>query len=316
MSRNLVQFQSGISLFTFLERYGTEEQCRDALFKLRWPEGFLCPWCGNATGCLLSRGVYQCHHCHHQCSLTAGTLFHATQLPLRTWFLAIYLLTQHKKSLSALQLSRELGVSYNTAWKLKHKILQTMLERNRHHKLAGRIELDDAYLGGEHPGKPGRGASHKTPFLAAVQTTDDGHPQRVHLRRVSGFSQSALRQYRQDGVLPGSHIVSDGLNCFRIFEQTPDTHERIITGEAGSGRASAQIPDFKWVNTVLGNIKNALTAACHAVRPAHAPRYLAEFEYRFNRRYDLPAMIERFLYVALRTPPMPYRLLKLAEPYA
>ena len=104
------------------------------------------------------RDSYQCHCCRHQTSLTAGTIFHATHLPLTTWFLAIYLLTQRKNGISALQLSRELGVAYNTAWKLKHKLLQVMHERNQGEQLFGRIELDDAYLGGERSGKRGRGA--------------------------------------------------------------------------------------------------------------------------------------------------------------
>jgi hypothetical protein len=172
-------------------------------------------------------------------------------LPLTTWFLAIYLLTQRKNGLSALQLSRELGVSYNTAWKLKHKLLQVMHERNQGETLAGRIEIDDAHT----------------------------------------------------AIAPGSQVVSDGLGCFRAFESPAYTHERLITG---GGRASAQIPAFNWVNTVLGNVKNAITGSYHAIRGQHVPRYLAEFEYRFNRRYELTTMIPRFLTVAARTPPIPY----------
>jgi len=107
-------------------------------------------------------------------------------------------------------------------------------------------------------------------------------------------------------------VISDGLGCFRAFDTPTYTHERHITG---SGRAGTQIPAFNWVNTVLGNVKNAITGSYHAIRGQHVPRYLAEFEYRFNRCYDLKAMIPRFLTVAARTPPMPYRLLKLAEPY-
>ena len=129
MALNPIQFQPGLSLPAFLKEYGTEEKCQAALFQHRWPEGFVCPDCGNNTGCRLSRGLYQCHRCHHQTSLTAGTIFHGTHLPLTTWFLAIYLLTQRKSGISALQLSRELGVAYNTAWKLKHKLLQVMHER-------------------------------------------------------------------------------------------------------------------------------------------------------------------------------------------
>lgn len=310
MARNAIQFQRGLSLPEFFDRYGTEAQCREALFSMRWPTGFVCPECANTTYCTLARGVYQCHRCHHQTSLIAGTIFHGTKLALRTWFLAIYLLTQRKNSLSALQLSRELGVCYNTAWQLKHKSLQVMLERSEGEHLSGRIEIDDAYLGGERPGKPGRGAAGKTP---AVQTSEDGRPQRAQLRRVSGFTRAAVGGYAQASIAPASHVISDGLGCFRIFDQSPYTHDRIVTG---SGRASVENPAFNWVNTVLGNVKNAITGTMHAVSGAHAPRYLAEFEYRFNRRFDLPAMMERFAHVALRTPPMPYGLLKMAESHA
>ncbi|WP_419609403.1 IS1595 family transposase, partial [Thiolapillus sp.] len=107
-----------------------------------------------------SRKVYQCHRCHRQTSLTSGTIFAATKVPLTKWFLAIYLLTQRKTSVSALQLKRDIGVSYNTAWKMKHQLMQVMLEREKGKKLSGRIEIDDAYIGGERPGKPGRGAAH------------------------------------------------------------------------------------------------------------------------------------------------------------
>lgn len=310
MSRNRIQFQPGLSLPAFLERYGTEAQCRDALFAMRWPDGFVCSACGHTTYCTLARGVFQCHHCHCQTSLTAGTIFHATKLPLTTWFLAIYLLTQRKQSVSALQLSRDLGVSYNTAWKLKHKILQVMRERCDGQRLGGRIEIDDAYLGGERPGKRGRGAAGKVPFVAAVETTADGRPIKAQFRQVSGFTRAALNDYAQAAVAPGSHVVSDGLGCFRAFGRPNYTHERIISG---GGRASVENPAFNWVNTMLGNVKNAIVGNLHAVREKYVPRYLAEYEYRFNRRFDLPAMIERFTYVAVRTAPMPDRLLTMAE---
>lgn len=100
----------------------------------------MCPDCSNTTCCQHSRGLFQCHRCHHQTSLTAGTIFHATHLPLTTWFLAIYLLTQRKSGISVLKLYRELGVAYNTAWKLKHKLLQVMHGRNQGKMLSGRIE--------------------------------------------------------------------------------------------------------------------------------------------------------------------------------
>lgn len=312
MPKNTIQFQKGISLHDFFQQYGTEDQCREVLYRLRWPLGFICPECGNATGCEIhSRKLYQCHRCHHQTSLTAGTIFHGTRLPLTKWFLAIYLLTQRKKSISALQLRREIGVNYNTAWKLKHKLMQVMLERQQGQNLKGVIELDDAYLGGEKAGKRGRGSRNKIPFVAAVET-QDGKPMKIHLRRVAGFRKACIKRYATDCLASGSIVYSDGLRCFNAIDEAGCHH---IPVAAGGGRPSPYQRTFKWVNTILGNVKNALRGTFHAVREKHAPRYLAEFEYRFNRRFDLPSMIDHLLYVSLRTPPMPYRLLKLAETY-
>ena len=234
-------------------------------------------------------------------------------LPLTTWFLAIYLLTQRKSGVSAPQQSRELGVADNTAWKLKHKVLQVMHERNQGERLSGRIEIDDAYLGGERPGKRGRGAEHKFPFVAAMKTDEDGHPQRLQLRWVSGFTLSEMRRYAQQAIAPDSQVISDGLGCFRAFDTTSYVHQRHITG---GGRASVANPEFNWVNTLLGNVKNVSTGTYQVIRRQHAPLYPAKFKYPFNRRYDLRAMIPRFLTIAARTPTMPCRFLKMAERYA
>ena len=117
MSRNKVQFQKSMSIHSFIEKFGSEQQCREHLFALRWPNGFHCPYCGHDQYCQLkSRALYQCNQCHHQSSLVAGTLFEGTKLPLRLWFLAIYLVTAHKKGISSLQLGRDLNVTQKTAW--------------------------------------------------------------------------------------------------------------------------------------------------------------------------------------------------------
>ena len=114
MSINHVQFQKGLSLDEFIEKYGKEKFCREAVLKAKWPTGFKCPECGCKKHCQLTRGEYQCNQCHRQTSLLSGTIFQGTKLPLRKWFLAMYLFTQHKKGVSALQLSRDLGVNYKT----------------------------------------------------------------------------------------------------------------------------------------------------------------------------------------------------------
>ena len=311
MARNKVQFQKGISLTEFLNQYGTEEQCFDALFEWRWPEGFLCPHCGHGHHCqLTTRKLQQCSGCHRQTSITAGTIFEATKLPLTTWFLGIYLTTQDKKGVSAMELHRHLGISYNAAWRMKHKLMQVMMERDHGKKLSGFVELDDAYLGGERTGcKPGRGAAGKTPFVAAVETTDDGHPVRIKLSIVKGFRSTEISAWSRQHLREGCTVISDGLACFRAIATANCTHDRIV---CGGGRASVEEPELYWVNTILGNLKSALRSTYHAVRPQYAQRYLSEFQYRFNRRFDLREIIPRLIFVALRTPPMPERLLKIS----
>jgi transposase-like protein len=313
MPKNQVQFQKGMSLPEFFAAYGTEAQCAETLFRWRWPEGFVCPACGHAEGyCdVKTRGLLQCKHCRHQTSLTAGTLFAYSKLPLTTWFLAMYLLTQHKNAVSALALKRQLGVSYNTAWSIKHKLMQTMLERDAERQLTGVIEIDDAYWGGEcHGQRPGRGSPNKTPFVAALVKSFDGHPLALRLSVVEGFRKRELAAWTEKFIHPDSIVVSDGLGCFRGVAAAGVEHQPVVTG---GGAASMALEEFRWLNTVLGNVKNALRGTYHKASPQHLPRYLAEFCYRFNRRFDLAAMLPRLGYAAVRTPPMPYRLLKLAE---
>lgn len=313
MAKNRVQFQKGLSLFAFQETYGTSAQCVAALFAWRWPAGFVCPACGQSAGYVevRTRGLLQCKHCRHQTSVTAGTIFAYTKLPLTVWFLAMYLLTQQKNGISALELKRQLGVSYPTAWSIKHKLLQTMLERDADRQLTGVIAIDDAYWGGEcHGESPWRGSPNKTPLVAAVATDHDGHPMAMRMSVVDGFRKSELAAWASKFLHPDSIVVSDGLGCFRGIADAGLEHQPIVTG---SGPSSVQIPEFHWVNTMIGNVKNAMRGTYHHASANHLPRYLAEFCYRFNRRFELAAMLPRLGYAAVRTPPMPYRLLKLAE---
>jgi transposase-like protein len=214
MPKNKVQFQKGMSLSEFLAAFGTEEQCRQALMRWRWPEGFACPACGHSGHCVLGRGLLQCHRCRHQCSVTAGTVFAGTKLPLTKWLLAIYLLTQSKNGMPALALSRQIGVCYNSAWLMKHKLMQAMLEHEQGRRLDGLVQLDDAYWGGRRRGrKRGRGAAGKTPFVAAVEVDpDDGRPLRMRMDRVRGFRHREIRRWSRKHLAAGCHVRSDGLS--------------------------------------------------------------------------------------------------------
>src|ERR1700737_2295615 len=156
MARNKVQFQKGLSEAQFAVLYGTEDQCREAVMRWRWPSGFVCPVCaGQHHSLVKTRALYQCTACRRQTSVIAGTIFAATKVPLCTWFRAMYHLTQSKGGISSIELGRRLGVTQTTAWKIKHKLMQAMMERDATKRLTGRIEIDDAYLGGERNGGKG-----------------------------------------------------------------------------------------------------------------------------------------------------------------
>lgn len=312
MGKNKVQFQRGLSLTQFLSQYGTEEQCRSVLFRMRWPQGFECPECGHTGYCeIYSRKVYQCHRCHSQSSLISETIFAATKLPLQIWFLGIYLITQAKDGISSLNLARTIGISPNAALRMKHKLQQVMKERDDSQPLYGLLLMDDAYWGGKkRDGIRGRGASGKMPFVAALSITPKGHPISLRLSHLNGFTQKEITAWSSKHLSPGSLVVSDGLNCFPGVKQAECGHEPIITN---SGTEYDEFKVFKWVNTMIGNVKNAIHGTYHAVSEKHLPRYLAEFCYRFNRRFQLHEMVNRLVYVAARTPPMPQRLLRLAE---
>ena len=312
MAKNKIQFQRGLSLNQFLSQYGTEQKCHATLFRMRWPGGFVCPTCGYTRYCeISSRKVYQCNRCHHQASMISETIFAATKLPLKTWFLGIYLITQSKDGISSLNLARTLGISANAALRMKHKIQQVMKERDDSHQLHGLILMDDAYWGGKkRDGKRGRGASGKMPFVAALSITSDGHPLSLKLSNLRAFTKQEITAWATKHLAPGNLVATDGLSCFLGLQEIECQHEPIITT---GGTEYDEFNVFKWVNTMIGNVKNAIHGTYHAVSKKHLPRYLAEFCYRFNRRFRLDAMVDRLIYVALRTPPMPQHLLKLAE---
>lgn len=314
MAMNKIQFQAGLSMAEFFERYGTERLCEAALERARWPEGFRCPCCGGAAHCVLhgsNRKVFQCNACRRQTSLIVGTVFQGTKLPLTVWFLAIYLISQAKTGLSALALKRHLGVSYPTAWLIHHKLMQAMAEREAGYVLAGQVQVDDAYLGGERSGgKAGRGSENKVPFVAAVSLNEEGRPLRTKLSPVPGFTRKALAQWATRNLAPGSVVFSDGLACFNAVVDAGCTHQPTVV----AGRKPRELPEFQWINTVLGNLKTSLTGSYHAFGfRKYAGRYLAAFAYRFNRRFDLATLNEHLLLAAVRCTPHSQRSIRLAE---
>jgi transposase-like protein len=314
MARNAVQMQKGPSLTQFHSQYGTEAQCREAVAKWRWPDGFECPDCGSGDYMVTKKLHYLCRSCRKETSLKSGTVFERTQLPLTKWFQGMYLLTQPKNSISGLEMARLLGVRPDTASLMRHKLMSVMAERDAETKLDGRVEMDDAVLGGElsvlDGGKQGRGGPNKTPFVVAVATSDSGHPLKLMLHVVPTHDGQSIEAMARARLSPSARVVSDGLGCFRSVTKAGCTHEPVNVSKANNH--GEKLVCFRWVNTVLGNIKTAIVSTLKSVAKRYVPRYFAEFEYRFNRRFDLPALLNRLAYVTTRSSPRPRATLKLA----
>ena len=318
MAMNRVQFQAGLSMAEFFERYGTEGQCRQALFQSRWPGGFRCPACNTADHSRFQRGnqeYFQCTACRHQATLLSGTLFGSTKLSLHKWFLALHLLTSTKTNMAALELMRHLGVCYSSAWRIKHKVMQAMTNREESRRLGGFVQIDDAYLGGErNGGKVGRGSENKQAFVIAVET-DESMQQAKYavIEPVRTFDDKSIIDWCERRLKPLSAVYTDGLWAFRRFADAGHAHTVLVTG---GGRAATEENGSRWLNVVLSNVKRSIGGAYHSIKQAkYARRYLGEAAYRFNRRFQLHELLPRLLRAAVLCSPCAEPLLRQATNY-
>lgn len=266
------------TLTEFEVRFSSEEACRDYLYRLRWPNGFACPRCGHGKAWPVSDVRYQCARCDYQVSVIAGTIFHATHKPLTLWFRTVWWVTGQKQGASALGLKSILGLgSYRTAWAWLHKIRRAMVTPGRD-RLAGTIEVDETYLGGERPGKRGRGAAGKTLVLIAAEV-DGTRIGRIRLRRVMDASAASLGGAVQEAVGPGSVVRTDPWRGYSRLNSLGYAHEVV--------RKNATVGDnlLPSCHRVAGLLKRWLMGTHQgAVRPEHLDYYLDEFTFRFNRR--------------------------------
>ena len=186
----------------------------------------------------------------------------ATKLPLAKWFQAFYLIGDAKTGISSLSLKRKLGVNHRTAWVLHNKIMQAMSEREESCFLRGKVRLDDAYLGGErNGGKAGRGSENKVPIVAAVCLDEAGHPIHVKVAQVKAFFLAAIADRAQDALARGCEVISDGLACFRAVAEVGCIHHPVIV----NGRRPRDLPVFRWINTVISNLKTSFISTFHAL---------------------------------------------------
>lgn len=264
------------NLINLLERFATDDDCRKYLEALRWPNGVACTRCGDKDVTLLpKRDQYQCSSCRYQFSVTSGTILHDTHLPLRKWFLAIYMIVEAKKGVSARQLGRTLNVAHRTAWYLSHRIREALKTPDT--LLSGVIEVDETWVGGKTRGK-GRGyRENKTMVIGAAERKGDvrmevgGTPTRKELH---GF----IERHVADDA---DAIYTDELPAYGDLSDKDTAHETV------NHSAEEWVRGDVHTNTVEGAwalFKRGMVGSFHKVSKKHLARYLDEFEFRFNNR--------------------------------
>jgi transposase-like protein len=296
------------TLIDFMQMYPSEEDCRQAIFAHRWPQGFVCPRCGHKQAWYLQgRGLYECTSCHYQSSLTAGTILSCTRTDLRKWFLAIWLLASTKKAPSAAELCRQLGVTAKTAWLMRRKISQAMAYHEGELLLRGIVELDEGFIGGKRsePESCGRRQPHKTLIAMATEHTPAGGLGRAHLRVIENASAVSLSEAAQATIVPGSVVKTDGWSGYVGLEGVGYAHLARTMSTAAD--VDAWLP---WSHIVLANFKRWTLDIFHGVSPHHLQAYLDEYCYRLNRRDKREDIFRRLLNrCLLYSGPAPYSLL-------
>ena len=298
------------TLMELEQRFATNQACRAYLFTLRWPEGFACPKCGGRVAWPMSRGLWLCGRCRYQASVTAGTIFQDSHLPLTLWFRAMWQVTSQKNGASALGLQRVLGLgSYQTAWALLHKLRRAMVRPGRD-RLTGVVEVDETYWGGEEEGVRGRQTQDKALIAVAAQE-DGGGIGRIRLRRIPDLTRATLHGFIAQAVEPGSTVRTDGLQAYRGL--VGYGHERRVQGPDPEA-AGKLLPR---VHRVVSLLKRWLLGTHQgAIGQEYLDYYLDEFTFRFNRHQSASRgkLFYRLAQQAVQVAPVPFDSLVHPQP--
>ncbi len=291
----------------FKKWFPSEAACAAYLQRLRWPDGFRCPACGAGNAWRTARGLFRCAACQRQTSLIAGTILEGTRKPLRTWFEAMWFVTNQKSGGSALGLHRILGLgSYQTAWAWLHKLRRAMVRPGRD-RLSGRVEVDETYLGGREEDVRGRQTEDKALIVVAAQEDGKGVG-RIRRRSVPDASAESLIPFVEESIEPGSTVHTDGWLGYAPLETKGYNHE--VSFLRGNKRSASEL--LPRVHRVVSLLKRWLMSTHQgAVSHEHLDYYLDEFTFRFNRRRSRARglLFYRLLQQAVEVDPVPYRRL-------
>ncbi len=274
-----MEFEYPETMQEFFECFPDDESCRRYLARVRWSEGFRCPACGHDHAWKKARGTYRCARCRRDTSITAGTIFGDSRIPLRHWFQALWLVVAQKNGASALSVSRALGIArQKTGWYLLARIRSAMVRAGRE-RLSGTVEVDEVFLGGVKPGKRGRGAAGKVLVLVAVEDKGKAGFGRVRISIIPDAKSEALIRAIKTMVEPGSTIRTDELSSYPSVTKHGYRHVA-IERESAVGEDPTPL-----VHRIASLLKRWLLGTHQGgVQQTHIASYLDEFVFRFNRR--------------------------------
>jgi len=304
MTKNKVK--QDINLINLIEKYSNEDDCRAYLEELRWPNGIACPRCGSMGVSRVQKyNVFDCNSCRYQFSVTSGTIFHDTHLPLWKWFTAIYLMVESKKGISANQMKRTLGVgSYRTAWYLCHRIRAAMSD-GAPNLLNGIIEVDETWVGGKAKGFGHGYKGNKALAVGAVERDGD-----IALQSIEHADSETLLKFIQEHSAEIEAVFTDELPAYKGLEKKGIKHETVnhSADEWVKGNVHTNSVENIW-----SLLKRSIMGSYHQVSKKHLDAYLKELEWRFNNREN-PYLFRDTLLKLINSENLPYKqLTEVAE---
>jgi len=295
--------QESLNILEFQERFGSDDACRDHLFRIRWSAGLVCPKCGGKVFYKIkSRNIYECS-CRHQVSLTAGTIMHRSRTPLTKWFMAIYLVAKDSRGVPALQLMKELNVSYPTAWSMLHKIRRAMGAMENQYQLAGIVEMVAINVGASMEARK-RNQNHrtdKTQVQAALSLDDQGNPECVKMEKLDTLAGKSTRDFVVRYIKAGAVIRTDlGSLDAKGMASQPYIHESADLNVRGKTER------WERINQVADNAKRIIFGTYHGLGAKHLQAYLDEFCFRFNQRRFPEPIFNLLLNACMLATPITY----------
>lgn len=265
----------------FDKRFATEKACYKYLFTVKWPDGFICPKCGYQSYWISSKHIYICTRCESHFSLTSDTIMHNTKKPITYWFRAMWWFTTRKSGVNAINLQDLLGCSYVTAWSWLQKLRQCTIRKDRE-KLSGKVEVDEFFIGGQKPGKRGRGSHGKSIVVAAVERKDRKIG-RIRLHVVDNCSADTLTAFINQNIAAGSYVITDGWKGYNSIDSDRYDHHQVFLS-----KSTDNLSALSGVHLIASLVKRLIIGTFQGrFDPKYLQYYLDEYVFRFNRRTSI-----------------------------